>query len=198
MARTILVLKGHPAQSSFCDALADRYIAGAEAAGAQVQVICLRDLAFDPVLYEGYKQRQDWEPDLQTTVDAIQACDHLTLAFPMWWGQMPALLKGFIDRVFLPGVAFKYHDDDPFWDRLYAGRSADAIVTMDTPPWYLRFAYRDPLPNMLKRQVLGFCGFKPARLYAFGPVRSQVKKKGEKWLAKAEKAGREAASLKAR
>ncbi|MDO5613851.1 MAG: NAD(P)H-dependent oxidoreductase [Paracoccus sp. (in: a-proteobacteria)] len=80
-------------------------------------------------------------------------------------------LSGFISRVFLPGRAFRYHKDGPWWDRLLAGRSADVIVTMDTPPPFLRLAWFDPLGWRLKRQVPGFCGLRPLRLFYFGPVR---------------------------
>lgn len=67
--------------------------------------------------------------------------------------------------------AFRYHDKDPWWDRLLAGRSADLLITMDTPPAYLRLAYFDPVGWRYRRQVLGFVGFNPIRMHYFGPVR---------------------------
>jgi len=89
-------------------------------------------------------------------------------------------LKGLLDRVILPGFAFRYHKKGVFWDRLLAGRSADVVVTMDTPPWYLRAVYGDPVGRRWRRQVLGFCGFNPIRVFRFGPTRQgQAKKRIE-------------------
>ena len=93
------------------------------------------------------------------------------VGFPLWWGGEPAALKGLLDRLLLPGFAFKYHRRDSFWDRLLSGRSADVIVTMDTPPWYLRLLYGDPIGHRWRQQVLGFCEFKPLRIHRFGQTR---------------------------
>lgn len=136
-----------------------------------VDRIAVRDLAFDPYLRRGYAEVQPFEPNLERISAAIAACDHLVVGFPMWWGSEPAQLKGLIDRVLLPGFAFRYHRADPFWDRLLAGRSADAIITTDTPSWYLRWAYGNPVVRRWRGQILGFCGFKPVRIARFGPVR---------------------------
>ncbi len=196
--RRILVINGHPGRDRLCDAVLNAYVEGATAAGADIRVFHLRDVEFDPVLHEGYKQRQEWEPGLQEIADGLEWCEHLTLVFPMWWGQMPALLKGFVDRVVLPGVAFKYREKGPFWDRLLAGRSGDALITMDTPPWYLWLKYGNPLPKLIRGQVFGFVGIKPVRLFKFGPTRGQQNKVYEKWLARARKAGETVVKVKAK
>lgn len=196
--KRITIINGHPGQDRLCTGLFDAYVEGAQAAGAELRSFHLRDIEFDPVLHEGYVKRQDWEPGLAEIAEAIQWCEHLTFVFPMWWGQMPALMKGFVDRVLLPGVAFKYHEGDPFWDRLLKGRSGDVLVTMDTPAWYLRLVYGNPLPRMMKGQVMGFCGIKPARIHKFGPIRGHAEKKAGQWMARARKAGASAVRLKAK
>ena len=157
----------------------------------------MRDLAFDPNLRAGYSTDQPWEPDLQDLAAALDACDHLVVAFPLWWGAEPAQLKGLLDRLLLPGWAFRYHNGDPMWDRLLAGRSADLVVTMDTPPWYLRLAYGDAVIKRWSRQVLGFVGFKPVRVFRFGPTRRGGAEKGlPGWTARLQKAAGSAATLK--
>ncbi|MEO0590025.1 MAG: NAD(P)H-dependent oxidoreductase [Pseudomonadota bacterium] len=147
--------------------------------------IALRDLEFSPNLKHGYAKRTEWEPDVERVAAAIDACDHLVIAFPMWWGAEPAELKGLLDRMLLPGFAFANHEDDPWWDKLLQGRSADVIITMDTPPFFLRLMYGNSIIHRWKKQVLGFVGFKPVRVAAFGPVKDgSAEKSLEKWRKK--------------
>ena len=183
MSKRILVILGHPADDSFCGALASSYVAGAKAAGNEVQLIFLGKLSFDPVLHNGYATIQDLESDLVAAQTAIAWAQHIVFVYPIWWGAMPALLKGFIDRVFLPGFAFKYRDGSAFWDRLLSGRSAHLLVTMDTPPWYFRWVYRMPGHNQMKRTILEFSGIKPVAVSSFGPIKGSSQQRREKWLA---------------
>lgn len=165
-----LILDGHPDSGRLVTALLDVY-AAALPAGTEVVRLAVRDMAFDPDMRRGYVAPVPLEPDLVNLARELDSCDHLVVAFPMWWGAEPARLKGLLDRVLLPGWAFRYHRDDPMWDRLLAGRSADLVITMDTPPWYLRLAYGNAIVKRWKRQVLGFVGFKPVRVLCFGPTR---------------------------
>jgi putative NADPH-quinone reductase len=104
---------------------------------------------------------------------------------------MPALLKGFIDRTFLPGFAFKYHKRSPLWSRLLTGRTAELLVTMDTPPLFNRFVNLSPGERQMKRSVLQFTGIRPKKATSFGKVRGASDSKRAKWIAKAAKLGRE-------
>lgn len=171
MAAKILVILGHPRVDSFGGALANAYAEGARQSGAEVRVLKLADLAFNPVLAGGYQALPELEPDLVDAQNAISWAEHLVFVYPTWWGTVPALLKGFIDRAFLPGFAFQYRKDSIWWDRLLSGRSARLIVTMDQPPWYFRLINRAPGHQMMKRTVLEFCGVKPVRISPFGPIR---------------------------
>lgn len=165
----VLLIDGHPDEGRLTTHLLDTY-AAALPPSAQVSRAAVRDLAFSPILRRGYRQRTDWEPDLQRLAEALDACDHLVIAFPMWWGAEPAELKGLIDRLFLPKFTFAYHVGDPWWDKLMEGRSADLIATMDTPPFILRLVHGNALIKRWKGQVLGFCGFAPVRTLKLGPV----------------------------
>jgi putative NADPH-quinone reductase len=193
MPKRILVILGHPDPASFCAALASAYIDGAGAAGHEVRSIRLGELTFDPILHEGYRRIQELEPDLRAAQDDVAWAEHLVFVYPTWWGAMPALLKGFFDRAFLPGFAFKYRDNSPFWDRLLAGRSARLLVTMDTPPWYYRWVYRMPGHHQMKRTILEFSGIKPVRIRNFGPVRGSSDRQRQAWLAAAQRYGQTAA-----
>lgn len=166
----ILMIDGHPARDRLSAHLLDLYEAALPTSAA-ITRIALADITFDPVLAHGYAQRQEWEPDLLRLAEALDQCDHLVVAFPLWWGAEPARLKGLLDRLLLPGFAFAYHANDPWWDRLLEGRSADVMITMDTPPLYLRLAYGNAVVKRWRKQVLGFCGFNPVRILPLGPVR---------------------------
>ena len=192
MSKRILVILGHPDGDRFCGAIANSCLEGARVAGNEVRQISLGDLSFDPVLHKGYARIQELEPDLVAAQEAITWAQHIVFVYPTWWGGMPALLKGFIDRVFLPGFAFRYREDSPFWDRLLTGRSAHLLVTMDTPPWYYRLVYRMPGHNQMKRTILEFSGIKPVAVSSFGPVKGSSQQQREKWLGKAREYGRKA------
>jgi len=183
MSKRILVIVGHPRPGSFSHALADAYRDGAASAGHAVSVIDLATLAFDPVLHAGYATPQPLEPALAEAQRAIADADHLVFAYPNWWGSMPAILKGFIDRTFLPGFAFRYRKDSQWWDKLLTGKSARLLVTMDTPPFYYRWIYRAPGHNQMRRTILEFCGVKPVRVSTFAPARFSTPEKRQQWLA---------------
>lgn len=192
----VLILDGHPDEGRLVSHLLDQYQARLDPA-VQVERIAVRDLAFDPILRHGYAVVQPWEPDLERVGAAIEACDHLVVGFPMWWGSEPAQLKGLIDRVLLPGFAFRYHKDDAFWDRLLAGRSADVLITTDTPSWFLWLAYGNPVVRRWRGQILGFCGFKPLRIAKFGPIRQGgVEKNIAAWRRKIERLATSANGLR--
>jgi putative NADPH-quinone reductase len=94
MTQRILVILGHPSNASLCSALADTYTHAAKIAGHEVRVLRLGDLTFDPILHDGYQQIQPLEPDLLSAQSDILWATHLTFVFPIWWGGIPALLKG--------------------------------------------------------------------------------------------------------
>jgi NAD(P)H dehydrogenase (quinone) len=182
--KNITIILGHPDSGSYCGGLATAYAQAAEAAGHKVRFFKPGDIGFDPTLHHGYSKIQELEPGLREIQDAITWANHLVFVYPNWWGSMPSLLKGLFDRVFLPGYAFKYRDNSRLWDRLLFGRSAHAIVTMDTPPWYYWLVYKMPGHNQMKNNILEFCGIKPVRITSIGPVRNSSPAQREKWLLK--------------
>ncbi|MGO4547741.1 NAD(P)H-dependent oxidoreductase [Paenibacillus sp. 2TAB23] len=189
MKSKILVINGHPDPQSFCSALAEAYSGGAVGSGAEVRRIDLSKLEFELNLKYGYRQRTELEPDLLEAQKLISWSDHIVFVYPTWWGAMPAILKGFIDRVFLPGFAFKYRENSSLWDKLLNGKSAHLIVTSDTPSWYNRLIYRRAGHNVMKRNILQFCGITPVRITEVGPVKPSTSELREKWLKKVRSLG---------
>ncbi len=193
MAVKIFIWVGHPRGTSLSQGLAEAYARGAEAAGAQIRHQQLSTMVFDPDLEEGYHARKALEPCLNTWRDNIQWATHLCWAYPVWWGGMPAKTKGVIDRAFLPGFAMRYHENDPWWDRLLAGRSADLLLTSDAPVWFDHMTYGRPAKNQAGNAILKFAGIKPVRTLQVGPVKTASKKTIARWLRQAETRGRRTA-----
>ncbi|MFP4500632.1 MAG: NAD(P)H-dependent oxidoreductase [Candidatus Hydrogenedentota bacterium] len=187
----VTVILGHPDNDTWCRTLAETYAKGAESAGARVRRIRLADLSFDPILHKGYKTIQPLEPDLLKAQRDIAWANHLVFVYPMWWGSMPALLKGFLDRVFHPGFGFQFDSDTSYtWKKLLCGRSARLIITMDGPPRLIRLLYKDPAVHMMKGMTLEFCGISPVRVTEFGPVKRATRARRLLWKLEAEDLGR--------
>ncbi|RSZ60267.1 NAD(P)H-dependent oxidoreductase [Massilia atriviolacea] len=184
-AKRVLVIAAHASDGTFGSALAQDYAQAARQAGHEVQLIALDRLAFDPILHHGYKVVQELEPDLKKAQELITWAQHLVFAFPVWWGGVPALLKGFLDRIMLPGFAFKYQKGKAFPAKLLSGRSAHLLVTMDTPPWYYRLVYRAPAIHQMKKTTLAFCGITPVDTLMCGPILDSTPEKRSAWLARA-------------
>jgi NAD(P)H dehydrogenase (quinone) len=120
----------------------------------------------------------------------ILAADHLVFVYPNWWATFPALLKGFVDRAFVPNFAFTYREDSSFWDKLLTDKTARLIITMDTPKWYCFLININAGHNAMKIGVLEFCGIKPVKITSFAPVKSSDEIKRNKWLAEVENLGK--------
>lgn len=178
----ILVLLGHPDSETLCGGLASAYAQAAESGGAEVKRINLGDLTFDPILHKGYKEIQELEPDLVMAQEAMKWAEHLVFVYPNWWTMMPALMKGFFDRLLLPGFAFKYREGSELWDKYLAGRSARLIVTMDAPPLYYRFVLGQPGHKAMKDGILGFVGIEPVDITEIGPVKHSSDERRQGWL----------------
>ena len=185
MSKRVLIILGHPSTDSFCGAIATCYFEAATQAGREVRIMQLGALNFDPVLHEGYNQIQTLEQDLLDAQADIMWAEHLVFVFPLWWGGVPALLKGFIDRTFLPGFAFKYRQGKVFPDKLLKGRTAHLLVAMDTAPWYYKWVYRMPGLHQMRKHTLAFCGIKPLTTLMFGPVLTSTTTQRQKWLQQA-------------
>jgi NAD(P)H dehydrogenase (quinone) len=182
--RNILIINGHPNPSSFNFAIAETYLKGAIASGAKVETITIASLKFNPNLQFGYQKRTELEPDLLESWEKIKKADHLVWIHPVWFGGLPAITKGFIDRLFLPGMAFQYRQNSVWWDKLLKGKTAHIITTLDQPGWYYRFFYGRPSVNQLKKSTLEFCGVKPVKVTYIGIIKGSDNAQKEKWLEK--------------
>jgi NAD(P)H dehydrogenase (quinone) len=187
--KKVFLLLGHPNPDSFNAALLDAYAAGLRSKGIEVRITRISDMQFDPSLHLGYGKIQALEPDLVQFQADVKWCDHFAIVSPLWWGGPPAVLKGLIDRVFLPGFAFQYKEGNPFPEKLLKGRSAHVLLTMDSPGFWYRWVLGNPWSKALRRQILGFMGFKPVRITTFGPIRGSKAETRAAMLEKARRLG---------
>ena len=185
--RCLLIL-AHPRRDSLCGALFDSCATGAREAGVECRELVLAELDFDPTVHTTSPEQQPLELDLVRAQADIHWAEHLVIVYPTWWGTFPALLKGFLDRVMTPGFAFR-HLEGNRWEKLLAGRTADLITTMDTPPPIYRHVYRAPGSSALARATLGYCGLRTTRIDTFGPVITSSRNRRERWLALAYASG---------
>lgn len=182
MANKILVVMAHPQSKSYCAALGQAYIEGARSAGAEVRQINLAELSFNPIAVGNHDKPVELEADLRKAQEDIRWAEHLVFIYPILWGTLPALLKGFIERVLTPGFAVNFHKDSPLWDKLLTGRSARLIVTLNTPPLLYRLLFRRAGHITMKRSILQFCGIAPVRITDVGPMKNASAPQREKWI----------------
>lgn len=193
--RRILIVNGHPDAGvrHLLHQLLDAYAEGALAAGHALRRLEVASLDF-PLL----RSAADWEHGelpsaLKPAQDDIAWCDHLVLAFPLWLGDMPALLKGFLEQVARPGFAFHRDEQNPFGKKALGGRSARIVVTMGMPALLYRWYFRAHSVKSLERNILGFVGIAPVHETLIGLVDRLGEAGVARWCAKLKQLGRQAA-----
>ena len=190
MAR-ICIIVGHARKDTFCEALGESYRRGAQEAGHEAALFVTSRMAFDPVLHEGFAAVQPLEPDLAAAREAMRAADHLVIIFPLWLGTLPALFKGFLERVLQPELVEPAKRGQ--FVKLLKGKSARVIVTMGMPGFVYRFWCGAHALKMLKRNILGFMGVRPIRSTIFGYVEGVSAERRAAWLRELAELGQRAA-----
>lgn len=187
--KKILIINGHPDDESYNYGLSNAYKVGAEKSGAEVKEIKIRELNFNPNLQYGYRKRTELEPDLLEAREKLQWADHIVWVYPVWWGSVPAIMKGFLDRVLLPGFAFKKREGSLWWDKYFTGKTSRLICTLDQPTWYYKWYYGSPTHKAMKKLTMQFIGVKSVKITSIGPIRLSTDEFRSKWLKKVEELG---------
>jgi putative NADPH-quinone reductase len=191
VAKRILLIQGHPDALTrhLGHALEDAYAQGAESAGHEVRRVPVAQLDF-PLLRSALSWETGSLPAALVQAQADMAwAQHLVLFFPLWLGDMPALLKGFLEQVARPGFAFKGDGENPFSKKGLTGRSARLVVTMGMPSLLYRWYFRAHSVKSLERNVLGFVGIAPVKETLIGTVDKLNAGEVAKWQAKLHKLG---------
>ncbi|MBE0549261.1 MAG: NAD(P)H-dependent oxidoreductase, partial [Rubrivivax sp.] len=194
-SRCILLVQGHPDAGArhLCHALANAYADAATAAGHEVRRVEVAQLEF-PWL----RSQADWQHGVVPAALApvqrdVLWAQHLVFFFPLWLGDMPALLKAFLEQLARPGFAFKEAAGNPFGVKGLSGRSARVVVTMGMPAALYRWLYRAHSVKSLERNILGFVGITPVSATLIGGVDGLGTAGVQRWLAKLRRLGRDAA-----
>lgn len=190
--KRIYILNGHPGETSLSKLFCEDYAQAATKAGHEIRISHLNDLDFDPDFGSGdYKKQKPLEPDLKGVMNHLEWSEHVVLLTPMWWGGVPAKLKGLFDRVLLPGTAFDTREKTPLGmpKPLLTGRTARLIMTSDTPNWFFRLVYRNALIRQLRAQIFGFVGIAPLRVTHFSEASAPKPATVEAWSSKVNSLG---------
>lgn len=183
MSPKILVVVSHPNPKSYTRAVFDAVIAGL--GGADVRTIDLHAEGFDPVLLvDDEHRRRDLDKVEETRAhrELVAWCDALVFVYPVWWGGFPAMLKGWIDRVFVSGLTYSFRERPKtavFPTGLMKDKAAHFFYTLDSPWWV---ALIDPgwVSNFFT--VFWYCGFSPIRRYYLPRLKLTTQAERERWL----------------
>ncbi|WP_010520724.1 NAD(P)H-dependent oxidoreductase [Aquimarina agarivorans] len=182
--KSILIVNGHPDKESFNYALSDAYKEEANKTNVTLTQINISELDFNPNLRFGYRKRTELEPDLIDAIEKIKKADHIVWFFPMWWYGYPALMKGFIDRIFLPGITYQPIPKKALPQKLLKGKTARIVITADAPKWYDYLFMKSPTINQFKKGTLEFCGIKPVKVTYIAPMKNSTIEFRKNWIKK--------------
>jgi len=167
-----LIIYSHLNPMSFTKAIVDKVEKVAKAKGEAVKIIDLYGEKFNPVLefpdIESMFMGKETPKDVKEYQDMVTWADHLTIVYPLWWGQMPAMLKGFIDRVFASGYAFEYTEKGP--EGLLKGKTAQLFISTGTPSeYYEQSGMLTAQKRINNAGIFGFCAIE-TNITFFGNV----------------------------
>ncbi len=188
----IVVLVAHPRPESFNHAIAARAVGALRDAGHQVHAHDLYAERFDPVLrpeecfttgssIEALMAAAD-DPLVRLHRRRIASADGLVVVHPNWWGKPPAILAGWLDRVLVPGVAYRLADATARPEGLLALGTAVVVNTSDTLADRERDDLGDPLDAIWRRCVLPYCGAGRVERLVIGPVTESTAAERQVWL----------------
>lgn len=181
----VLVVIGHQntKKNSFCHAIAQTVIQALQVAGHTYVFHDLYDEQFDPILpHDEILVGASRAPIVRTHCEEVVAADAFVVVHPNWWGQPPAILKGWIDRVFCQGVVYEFGDGGTILGHL-KGKKALVFTTSNTPREMERQRFGDPLENLWKTCIFGFCGVTDFYRRNFESIVMSTPEQRAEWLA---------------
>ncbi len=187
----ISVLLAHPNKESFNHAIADTAVKTLKQLGYKVFFHDLYAEEFPVFLsYEEFEKDADIPPEIKIYCDELTMSDGIIIVHPNWWGQPPAVLKGWVDRVIRPGVAYQFLDGDGgegIAEGLLHARAALIFNTGNTPLEREMSIFGDPLETLWKTCIFDFCGVKSFDRKLFQVIVTSSAGQRQQWLAEVRK-----------
>ena len=180
------IILAHPDPQSFNHAIAQRAACMARDCGHQVWFHDLCGEGFDPLLPGSEITREARLPSLVAQHCAeIAEADGIIVVHPNWWGQPPAILKGWVDRVLRPGVAYGFEEGDegegvPIG--LLKARCALILNTSNTPCEREQEVFGDPLEAIWRNCIFDLCGVRDVRRRMFEVIVTSTLEQRQQWL----------------
>lgn len=181
----VVVVYCHPNDKSYTRAVLDQVLLGLQQSECDVKVIDLYAAQFDPVLIVNeVHRRRDLDKVYYTRAqrEVVAWCDAMVFVYPVWWGGFPAMLKGYIDRVFVSGLTYSFADRPKsavFPTGLMRGKQAHFFYTLDSPAIV---AWIDPGWLASYFTVFKYCGFSVVRRYYLARLKLTSQAQRERWL----------------
>lgn len=193
MGKQILIVQGHPDpdRAHLGYALASAYGAAARGAGHEVSEIDVASIEFPIVRTAADFFEGEPPASIRVCQEKIAQAQHVVFFYPLWLGDMPALLKAFLEQTFRPHFNGKLTKIGPF-SRPLRGRSARVVVTMGMPAFVYRRLFGAHSLRSFERNVLGFGGFRPVRHTIVGAVEAGGARRKARRLRAMERLGRQA------
>lgn len=189
----VAIVFNHPYEGSYCHAVLNSVTAGLEKAGHAIDLLHLDRENFDPVMrandLKGFRDGLPCDPQVIAYRERLEKVGHLILIFPIWWELMPAMTKGFIDKVIFPGVAYDYDHSGRYpkmIKRFHGLKGVTIITTMNTPSLVYRLFFGNAIKKALFAGTFWKLGYKNRKWISLNMVKFVKQGKREKWLKKLE------------
>ena len=191
----VLIVFNHPYKSSYCNAILETVKTGLEKGNHEVDLIHLDDENFDPVMrakdLRAFAQAKDKaqncleaiDPQVINYKEKLERAEHLVMIFPIWWELMPAMTKGFIDKVIFPGISYDYtHGGKGMKNRLPHLKGLSIITTMNTPSLIYRLVFGNAIKCAIMTGTFWKIGIKNRKWISLNMVKFVSDQKRKKWL----------------
>lgn len=186
----VAIVFNHPYEKSYCNAILKAVTTGLRTAQHEIDLIHLDKDGFNPVMtsrdLKAFKDRTPIDPQAIAYKQRLEKVDHLVFIFPIWWELMPAMTKGFIDKVIFPGIAYDYKSNGLMKKKWKNLQGLTVITTMNTP----RVVYWLIFGNAVKKSIITGTfwkmGYKNRNWISLNMVKSVSEKKRKKWLKRIE------------
>lgn len=181
-----LIIYAHPFNGSFCHAVKEKIIETLKEKGEDFNIIDLYKDKFDPVMsgedLRLYSKGGTTDPNVDKYLDLLSETSTIYLIFPVWWGVMPAILKGFFDKVFLPQRAYVYKKSGMLEPKFPQIKKAVIFNTLGGPKLYHNLILRFPIKRVVGNTTLKMIGVKKVQYVQFDSMKKSSDKIREKWL----------------